>query len=474
MHQTPCRFAATLTLAASIVSSFQRIHAAEPGKVVVTAQLESAVTLGKIPDDFIGFGYETSAVAQPDFFSATNSRMIRLYTNLSRHGMIRIGGNISDHTRFVRDGAAAARTEKEVTIINRPSLDGLGDFARATGWQVMWGLNLGTGSREEAVEEATAVDQALGANLQSFEIGNEVDLMRKYTRDYDAYHAAYLDYKAIIRTRLPRATFSGPDVAGNLSFVEKFVATEWSDMKLATLHYYRGGQRDPKSTMEKLLAGDEKFDARLQQLHNLAESHHIGYRINEVNSYYGGGKEGVSDTFASSLWCLDYLFRLAAHGCSGVNLQTDINQHGFVSFYSPIAHDAAGVCSARPEYYGMLAFAMAGNGELIRVTLGKNDLNVTAYATRDARGTTCLTLINKDLTRDITIECPLPGGCRIVQAYRLCAPSVDARTGVTFAGSAVTEDGSWTPGASEAIAVNAGKCRTDLPHTSAVVLKFTP
>jgi hypothetical protein len=209
--------------------------------------------------------------------------------------------------------------------------------------------------------------------------------MRKYAKDFDAYHAAFVDYKTAIRAKLPQAVFSGPDAAGNFAFVEGFVAAESGGMKLVTHHYYRGGQRDPKSTMERLLTGDERFDARLIQLQNLCAGRHLDYRINEVNSFSGGGKEGVSDAFGSALWCLDYLFRLASHGCSGVNIETDVNQLGFVSFYSPIAHDADGVCSARPEYYGMLAFAMAGRGEVIKASLAENDINLTAYATRDRR-----------------------------------------------------------------------------------------
>ena len=82
----------------------------------------------------------------------------------------------------------------------------------------MWGLNLGTGTKEEAAEEAMAVDQALGPNLHSFEVGNEVDLLPKYSKDYVAYHRAFADYKAAIRSRLPNAVFSGPDSAGNLEF----------------------------------------------------------------------------------------------------------------------------------------------------------------------------------------------------------------------------------------------------------------
>jgi len=36
---------------------------------------------------------------------------------------------------------------------------------------------------------------------------------------------------------------------------------------------------------------------------------------------YGGGKPGVSDTFASALWRLDYMFLLASYDCEGLNLE---------------------------------------------------------------------------------------------------------------------------------------------------------
>lgn len=134
---------------------------AEPQEHVLRIKIDPSTTVATIPEDFLGFGYETSAVAQPGFFSPKNSRMIRLYQNLSQRGLIRIGGNVSDHTRFIADGTPSAKTEREVTIINQANLDDLAAFARATGWRVMWGLNLGTGTKEEAADEAVAVDRAL-------------------------------------------------------------------------------------------------------------------------------------------------------------------------------------------------------------------------------------------------------------------------------------------------------------------------
>src|ERR1700677_2986230 len=125
--------------------------------VAVKIEVDTNTVLSRISHDFLGFGYETSAVAQSNYFSPGNAVLVRLYRNLSPHGLIRIGGNISDHTRYVPDGAPVVHTEKQVAIINQTNLADLAAFARATGWKVMWGLNLGTGSKSEAAQEAVAV-----------------------------------------------------------------------------------------------------------------------------------------------------------------------------------------------------------------------------------------------------------------------------------------------------------------------------
>ena len=419
----------------------------------------------------MGFGYETSAVAQAGYFTDQNRALVQLYRNLSHQGLIRIGGNISDHTRFEPDGVATVNPEERVTIINESSLKNLASFARATGWKVMWGLNLGSGTKEQAVQEAVAVDHALGANLQSFEIGNEVDLMRRYARDFDAYHAAYAEYKSAIRAKLPHAVFSGPDVAGNLSFVEKFVASEANDMRLATHHYYRGGASSPRATLQALLARDEGFDRRLDQLRALCAQHHLDFRINEVNSFSGGGKPGVSDTFGSALWCLDYMFDLASHGCSGVNMETDINQHAFISHYSPIVHDTNGHCTARPEYYAVLAFAMAGHGRLTKTTLSKSDINCTAYSTQ-SNDSSWVIVINKDFAKDAQVDLEVAGKSGAAKLYRLMAPSIESKDHVTLSGSSVADDGTWTPSDPEVIPISQGHVQFPLAHASAVLIEL--
>jgi hypothetical protein len=445
-------------------------EAEEPVKL----QIDPDVVVAHISPDFIGLGYETSAVAQPGYFSAKNQVLARLYGHLNAHGMIRVGGIISDHARYVPDGVAKAETQDGTTIINRANLEELGEFARATGWTVMWGLNLGTGTKEEAVQQAQAVNAALGGQLHSFEIGNEVDALKRFSRSYDAYHSAFLEYKAALRAAMPTVAFSGPDTTGGgaLPWVESFAATEWAESKLLTSHYYRGGAGDPRSTLERLLARDDGLSNQLDRLHTISNQHGVAYRINETNSFYGGGKAGVSDTFGSALWCLDYLFALAAHGCAGVNLETDLNQLGFISHYSPIVHDSTGVCSVRAEYYGMLAFARAGTGDLLKTRLEKTEANLMAYATKDEAGVLRIVLVNKDLARDATIEAALPAGYNAASAVRLAASFPESTEHATFAGAEVTADGEWTPNAPEKLTVADRKVTITILHASALVVEL--
>ncbi len=338
----------------------------------VKIQVDPTTIGSRISEDFIGFGYETSAVAQSNYFTAKNVTLVRLYRNLSSHGLIRIGGIISDHTKYVPEGLPAAHAQTDVTLINRTNLAELGGFARAVGWRVMWGLNLGTGSREEAVAEAAAVDAELGTNLQSFEIGNEVEALKRFAHNYETYHAAYLDYKMGIRAVLSNAPFSGPDSIGNLAWITNFVATESRDIKLLTQHYYRGDAKDPKTTLARLLQRDDAWDKRLEKVRELSRENGVVFRINEVNSFSSGGKTGVSDTFGSALWCLDYMFTLAAYGCEGVNLETDINQLGFISHYSPIVHDETGQLQRPPRILRDAGLCPGRQGRIVAVNPGPN------------------------------------------------------------------------------------------------------
>lgn len=426
-----------------------------------------------IPEDFIGFGYETSAVAKEGLFSPENHHLVQLYKTLGTKGMIRVGGIIGDWTKYEPEGKPIGRPKEENTIINRAVLKDLGNFLRATGWKAMWTINLGTASKEEAVEVALAIDEALGDRLHSFEIGNEVNLLKRFT-NYDDYHATYLDYKAAIRSVLPDAKFSGADVAsnGDIEWSLNFARREAKDMSLLIHHYYRGGAGSKHATIDTLLGPHPISDERFGKLRDVCKANNIKFRINEMGSFTGGGKAGVSDSFAAALWCLDAMFRIASYGSAGVNIQTDVNQLGFVSHYSPIFRDEKDALKERPSYYGMLAFSLSGKGNLIKLKKSEHSLNLKAYATINSDNELWITIINKDVYQNADIELVIPNGFSTAEAYRLTAPSVASKNGVTLGSAKVATNGTWMPGEPEKLFVTDKTTMFSVPKASAILVRL--
>jgi hypothetical protein len=251
-----------------------------------------------------------------------------------------------------------------------------------------------------------------------------------------------------------------------------FAEKEGKKVKLLTHHYYRTGAASPAATMENLLKTDEGWKARLLQLQTMSGESGVPVRINEVNSFSGGGKVGISDTFASALWCLDYMCQAATFGCGGVNMETDINQLGWISHYSPIVHDKDGTCEARPEYYGMLAFALAGKGNPLGTTLEKDgEINLSVYATHEDEKI-WLIVINKDLAWDAELTLPLPDGYSGPEAFRLEAPSVNSTDRLALAGTKISPDEQWVPGSPEKVLTEGRSARFSVPHASALLLRL--
>src|SRR5580700_5479949 len=206
---------------------------------------------GRIPDDFTGLGYEISSVAMPGLLSDKNDVYVQLVRGLGTHGVIRVGGITSDSASFSPD--AAVSPAAKATVINAGSLRDLAGFLDATGWQLIWGLNLGSGDAQSAAEEAVAVAAAVKDKLLAFEIGNEPDgfagdafnAHRPKNYAYEDYLKEYRAYKAAIRSKLPDAPFAGPDASWATDWVSRFAADEGSDLKLLTRHYYRTGANNP-------------------------------------------------------------------------------------------------------------------------------------------------------------------------------------------------------------------------------------
>jgi hypothetical protein len=428
-----------------------------------------------IPADFIGLGYEISSVAVPGLLNEENRTYLQLLRTLSAQGVIRVGGNTSDDSSFATDKEPVSAPKG--TVVNEAVIKQLGAFVKAANWQLIWGLNLGSTDESQAVAEAEAVERAAKTHLLAFEIGNEPDLFGRGTAHrpkgygYDDFLREYRRYKTAIRAKLPQAPFAGPDVAGATAWVTQFAKDEGRDLKLLTHHYYRECA-SPTSTLDKLFQVDPKLAPELAQLRLASASSRLPYRICETNSFCGGGKPGVSDSFGAALWVLDFMFRLAEGECAGVNMETGVNQHGFVSSYSPIRQNEGGAWFAAPEYYGMLAFAQASKGSVVDVDCDAGGGKIAAYAVTGDGGRLSITIINKETALDANVRMTISSTFRSAQVLRLTAPSLTAKDGVTLGGSPVSPDGRWAPRANEVLTTTGGKATVHVPAGSAAVLQW--
>jgi hypothetical protein len=459
---------------------------------------------GRIPDDFTGLGYEISSVAIPGLLSDKNRAYVQLVRGLGANGIIRVGGITSDSASFAPDAVASSAAKS--TVINTANLRELGAFLDATGWRLIWGLNLGSGDMKNAAEEAVAVTAAVKDKLLAFEIGNEPDgfagdalsAHRPKNYAYGDYLKEFSAYKAAVRSKLPDAPFAGPDASWATDWVSRFAADEGNDLKLLTRHYYRAGANNPyldkligagpdispgqraeyeargnNNKIDLLMREDTSIRGMLQELSAAASAAHVPFRICEANSFYGGGQPGASDRFVSALWVLDFMWTLAYGGAAGVNMQTGINHLDFVSYYSPIGNDANGAVSIGPEYYGILAFAQAGKGERIALDYDAVGMNLTAYAVLVDHGHLMVTFINKDQNADADITMTTGRTFQKATALRLKGLALDSADNVTLGGSVVAADGRWQPTDVESLHAIGGVGEIHVPGASAAIVTWS-
>lgn len=406
-----------------------------------------------IADEFMGLGYEMSSVARPRLLSADNRGYLALVNGLGAKGILRVGGIVADYTRFDPRGIPA--TDPHNTVITAASLQQFAAFLKKTGWRAIWSLNLAQGSLDDAVQEARAVEAALGPHLFAFELGNEVDNygrgphpFRQFSWDYAAWLRQFREWRSAIVQAAPRARFAAPDTASSVEWVESMARNAQGDVQLLTTHYYRANQSH--GTAELLLTPDPRLQDALTRLRAASHQSGIPWRMCETNSFSGGGLRGVSDTFIGALWTLDFMLSLAQNGCSGVNIETGVNQLGFLSFYSPIRDDAHGSASPGVPYYGMLAFADARRGctQILPLVADFGGINAAAYALGRSGKPRSVVIINRERSQEVTVGLRnlLP---RDAEVLRLTAPSADSTSQVSFGGSEVSADGSWSSSSTE-------------------------
>ncbi|HEY1695107.1 MAG TPA: glycosyl hydrolase family 79 C-terminal domain-containing protein [Polyangiaceae bacterium] len=494
----------------------------------VTVDLAETGTIGP---RFLGLSYEKGHLDQGLFVgpatvagvtSPGNTALMNLLGQLGP-GILRIGGGPTSGVDDVRWNAAGLG--KVPGEVGPPDVQALASFLNQTGWAALYGVPMVPGCPPDACPvapnpngctdptatqtEAGSVATALGASLYGFEFGNEPEYyaicnvpgLSDGTSKADA--ASYQDFlgtwtslAADVRASAPDAMFTGPAASGGLSGVTTYAVPFASDagnqIGLLTQHYYEqnvpsgsvscGGQTASVWTtgpgtagaptcdglLAALLHPDPVLGTELADMGQAVAGTRLPFRLSEANSFSGGGVAGVSDTQASALWVIDFLFQNALAGSSGVNLHGG----GFGDTYTPIAdHNDGVVCDSaqaqalgtschlssdlpghvdpgvRAEYYGLLLFARAGQGRVAALPVSfptGSTAPLTGYAVIGADASVSYVLVNHDPTKTVTasIDYGRPASRRY-STFVLTGPSLTATSGLTFGGTAISPDAPW-------------------------------
>ncbi|MDF5724749.1 MAG: glycosyl hydrolase family 79 C-terminal domain-containing protein [Rhizonema sp. PD37] len=462
---------AVLSLAgASLVSVLKKssVKADDNSSQEITISIDVNQPGRVIPLDFTGLSYEASTLSNTTLFNGDNKIFLNFVRQLGKRGILRIGGNSVEKT-FWKGGKRTSETDK--TSITEDDLDHLFDFARKAGWKVMLGLNLGQSTPEVAASEAGYVARIAGEQLLSLEIGNEPDLynkngLRSSTYQYSDFLQEFTTYFDTIRASVPDVLFSGSATASATdTWVVPFAKDAATRVILLTQHYYRmGPPQNSNVTISNLLSPDNRIIQIAQKIKIVAQQKNLSYRFAECNSVYNGGKQGVSNVFASALWGADLMFSLAQNGAAGINFHG-----GGAGAYTPIAL-SQGKYSARPLYYGMLLFKLGSQGRLLPVTVSQNSVNLTVYAVLGDSDRVLLTVINKDRSQNATLAINLGRQLTRASVLRLTAPSLDSTSDITLGGHSVESDASWQSPKQEQVQISKNIASVEVPTASAALI----
>ena len=466
---------------------------ARPADAPVTVTLDPSKPGKTIPPDFTGLSFEINLLnANAEgvhYFRPDNTNLITLFNTLGIKNL-RVGGNTSD--RDVR------------RLPDRSDISTFFDFVRAAHLKVIYCLRLHNGDPAADADLAKFIMSQYAAQMDCFSIGQEpsaypaqaIDTRAPAERmgagaekyQYTNYAADWQKFSAAIIAAEPDVKFAGPGVHNNGSWGCKFMAdfAHGHNVALITEHLYPGGAGGkvptPEIGRDRMLSAD--FVARYQKLYDsfvpVAISNGLPYRLEEVNNYFNGGATNVSNTFASALWGLDFMYWWAAHDAAGLNFHTGdrvaagntLQASKYTAFFT-----STNGYFVRPLGYGIKTFALGGHGQFIPAGLANpQGLNLSLYAAKDG-GDVFITIINKehgDTARAAILSLADTEAFKSAHTMGLTAPGGDiaATTGETLGGAQIQNDGSWNGTWTETTVPDANHPLT-VPASSAMIIKLS-
>src|SRR3984885_8145013 len=353
--------------------------------------------------DFLGLSIEwcnAQTVLGQASAGGVDAIFAQYVANLRAYGAgpisIRIGGNSSD-----TGGSCGTPTGIQ-------SVQAMNEFRRDTGAKFSFGLNMVSDNLPASKAQATAYCAGMpSGSIAAFEIGNEPDLYTTVGWTANTYSGELSQYLAgVLAAQSCTSNLMGPSFASfngshgdfTPNTQDILAANQGKGLGTVTQHYYAGANTATSGFL--LTTAADNGPARA--LPELQAAHALGmtYRVDEMNSAWGGGAAGVSNAFESALWFIENAAELAAEGVDGINVHGGMLAGKNSGQYTPFFITARGGGTFRPNnprsspgpaplYYGMLFFARAINGAhstISPATISTN-ANIDAWSTVDGAGT---------------------------------------------------------------------------------------
>jgi hypothetical protein len=471
-----------------------------PGPTVpaeVTVSPHAAMT--PVPRSYLGLSTEYWALPLWSEYMPLLQRALALvHVTGSGPLVLRVGGDSADHSFWDPDAAPMPRW----AFTLRPRwLRQARQLVNGLGIKLIIDLNLITDSPAAAAQWARAAESGLPRHsIIAFEVGNEPDI---YSRaDWLAITAGsrfagkpspgrslpatltaghYVDdfraYAHALEQVAPQTVLAGPALANPVihrRWVTRLIGGAGRSLGLVTIHRYPysgcAGRRGSESyaTIGRVLspAASTGMASALRPEVDAAHDAGLPLRLTELNSVNCGGRDGVSNSFATALWAPDALFALLRSGVDGVNLHVRAD-----AINAPFAITANGL-DARPLLYGLIMFAHALGPQAQLVSLSTRharSLNLGAWAVRVGTDTLHVMLIDKS-RRSVRVSLRLPATAD-ASVQRLLAPSARSVTGVTLGGQSLASDGRWQgTAADQTVAPRRGAYTVSVREQSAALI----
>jgi hypothetical protein len=439
-----------------------------------------------VPPRFLGLSFEVSSADQLSYY-ANGGDFATLLRSLGP-GVLRLGGASAD-TRVAWSDAHTSRPAWASSVLDSQDLRRLARLARETGWRVLLTLGLAHYEPRVAAREAAAAKAALGPSLMGIEIGNEPDSyalhdLRHRAWGYAEYDAEVSGYRRAIAAVAPNIAVAGPGVSGSGAFREWAPAEVLAQQPaLLTGHHYPLGCKPAgEATIARLLSQTTR-GLEIESLRGVAavsRASGIPFRIDETNTVSCGGVAGVSNTFASALWAVDYIAQAMTAGAAGVNLE---GNPATCAGYSPVcattpANLRSGALHPQPEWYALLMTStLTGDRPVHTTVIRRERANVALTTLLAPGGGLRFVVVDDDPlgSRDAALSLHVGGGYRSAGALALTAPSTRSTSGVRLGGEAVASDGAWRgPRKLEQLSVRDGVISLTVPPSSAALVTVTP